>query len=197
MKSLAALLVAALASPALADPPFPWIYDVQGVGEGDVLNIRADASSTAEVIASLPPDATGVEAVAVNDNGYWLRIALPESTGWAAAGYLKPRPRDPDYAFTRALTCGGTEPFWGLRVVQDDSAVLILMGEDDATLPAHRLRPGKDHKDRFTLSLGDSSAALISVQQCSDGMSDRIYGLKINLTINKQKPLSGCCSLVP
>lgn len=197
MRSLAALLLLALSGPAAADPAFPWIYDVVGVADDDVLNIRAEPSSSAEVVGSLPPDATGIEAVTVNDNGYWLQIALPESTGWAAAGYLKPRPHDTDYAFTRALNCSGTEPFWGLKIIQDDSAVLSRMDEDDQTFTAYSLQPGRENKTRYTLSLGDTSAALISVQQCSDGMSDRIYGLKINVTINGEKPLSGCCSLVP
>ena len=189
-------LLALVSGAALAEPEFPRLYDVIGVDGDDVLNLRAAPSSDAEVIGDLPPDTTGIEAIAVSDNGFWLQVALPESMGWAAAGYMKAWPRDPDALFARSLQCGGTEPFWGLTITQGEGALLTRMELPDTELPAGKIRPAQS-AGRFFLDLGKHHAALISAESCSDGMSDRIRGLSISLAVDGSKAMNGCCSVIP
>ncbi|MGR3806139.1 COG3650 family protein [Marinibacterium profundimaris] len=199
MRRLAALLLAfgLTAGTLQADPVYPWLYDVIGVSADDVLNLRAGPSSEAEVIGALAHDATGIEVVGINDNGYWLQIALPESTAWAATGFLAPQPHDPELAFTRILDCGGTEPFWGLQITQGTGATLSRMDKADADLPAGRVRPSPSMKNQYFLDLGERHAAMLTTKLCSDGMSDRAYGLSIRLVIDETETMHGCCSLRP
>ncbi|MBB97355.1 MAG: peptide-binding protein [Rhodobacteraceae bacterium] len=194
MKALA-LLVAALAGTAAAEPAFPKLYDVVGID--DALNLRDGPSSSAEEIGTLPPDTTGIEVLDVSENGYWMQVALPEGSGWAAAGYLKPHPEDAGVLFATSMQCGGVEPFWSLDITQGDSAVFSRMESDDVTLPAGKIRKGTKQKGRYFLDLGDTHAALLVAEQCSDTMSDRPYGVSVNLVIDQSTILRGCCSLRP
>ncbi len=196
MRVLATVLCL-LAGAALADPQFPALYDVTAVAADDRLNLRAAPSADAARVGDLAADAVGVEAVEIDDTGRWLLIGQGEISGWAAARYLRPHPVDPTLHLTRRLSCGGTEPFWDLAATQGDTARLTQFGGPEQTLPAAALRPSANRTDRFFLNLGLRHAAIISVQSCSDGMSDRVYGLEINLVIDNVDVLSGCCSLLP
>ena len=186
-----------LAGAALADPMFPVLYDVSGVAADDRLNLRADPSADAARVGDLAPDAVGVEAVAIDDTGRWLLIGQGEISGWAAVRYLRPHPIDPSLHLTRRLSCGGTEPFWNLAVTQGETARLSQYGGAEAALPAAPLRPSANRTDRFFLNLGPRHSAILSAQSCSDGMSDRVFGLEINLVIDNVEVLSGCCTLLP
>ncbi|MEM8731305.1 MAG: SH3 domain-containing protein [Pseudomonadota bacterium] len=191
------LIAGALTGPSMAEPLFPKLYDVVGVASDDVLNLRAGPASSADIVGALPPDTTGVEVVAKSENDFWLQVAQPENMAWAAAGYLKVHPTDPDVLFTRKLSCGGVEPSWTLSVTQGDGAVLSRMDLDDIDLPAGLVRESPNMADRYFLDLGENHAALLAAQSCSDTMSDRIYGLSISLVVDPSKSLSGCCALVP
>lgn len=196
MRALAGLLCL-LAGAALADPRFPALYDVTGVAADDRLNLRAAPSADAPRLGDLAPDAVGVEAVNIDETGRWLRIGQGEISGWAAARYLRPHPIDPSLHMSRRLSCGGTEPFWNLAVTQGDTARLSQFGGSEDTLPAAPLRPSANRTDRFFLNLGPRHSAILLAQSCSDGMSDRVYGLEINLVIDNVEVLSGCCTLLP
>ena len=90
---------------AEADGPDFW--DVTGVGEDDVLNIRAEASASSEKVGSVPPDGRGLRNLGCTDQmsysewqkatpeereeakrNRWCKISYEEITGWVAGRFL-------------------------------------------------------------------------------------------------------------
>ena len=198
-----ASVAALVAGTAGADPAFPRIYDLAPEARADGVEIHAEPGATAAVIGHLDGNAPGVEVIAVTETGDWLQVPLAERTGWARTGQLRPRPAS-EYGkagdrllFAPNMRCSGTEPFWSLDVTQMQDARLSRMGEDDLTLPAGRIRVSAKETDRYFLDLGPVHAALLEAEICSDGMSDRLYGLQINLVVDQSDIVRGCCSLVP
>src|SRR6056297_2028202 len=89
----AAVLLLALAAPASATvEAWPALYDVAGVSEGDVLNIRAEPSASSEIIGELDPDETAVEVMEMSRDGNWGRVNTDERSGWASLAFLDRRP---------------------------------------------------------------------------------------------------------
>ena len=97
----------------------------------------------------------------------------------------------------------GTEPFWSLRQVGDQLVYetpsssramkrQAVLGEAAAQRPV-RTVVAADPKGRMT--------AVIQPAQCSDGMSDRIYGLSAVLLFEQgeqaSRMMTGCCRIAP
>ncbi len=202
MRLLSILLFSILALPTKADQidaPLPALYVVVGVASDDQLNIRAQPDGSAAVIGSLAPDTQGIEVVALSRAGRWAQVNTAESTGWVALRYLRPDVvmRSP-LGLPVGLQCFGTEPFWNMRF--SDAPVLTL--DTPETRTDHRitsLSPAPEFVDLTQTGLrfrwqGASATvtAHILPGTCSDGMSDRIYGLHY---VDDQGPRKGCCSL--
>ena len=85
---VAGLLTAPLAGPARAQD-LPATFRVSGVAGWDVLNVRAGPSAGAPVLATLRPDARGIEVLALSADGGWALVPLPEGPGWAARRFLQ------------------------------------------------------------------------------------------------------------
>ena len=68
----------------------PARFSVTGVAADDVLNVRAAPDPAAPILAELPPDATGVEVIALSDDGAWALLPRPEGQGWASTRFLAP-----------------------------------------------------------------------------------------------------------
>lgn len=195
MRALAAgLTLLLLAAPALAEEMLPGLADVSGVAADDVLNIRARPNARAAIIGSFPPDAAGIEVIEARDG--WLRIALPEASGWISARYARLRPGlwQPD-AVPPGLACHGTEPFWGLtldgntaRFTTPESATrhtgLRILSPEGAGATPHRAL------------VAEGLVAMIAPAPalCSDGMSDALFGLEVGLVVG-ERHLRGCCSI--
>ncbi|MCZ0961297.1 COG3650 family protein [Paracoccus benzoatiresistens] len=192
-------LMLALASPAAATQEYilPTLFDVAGVAADDVLNIRADPNPTAPVIGTLAPDATRIEVV--EERRGWVRVNTGEGSGWVNSRFLTYRTDVwNEGALPQGWQCFGTEPFWAF-IPQGDSVVL---GGPDT--------PNDMRKVQSVLSTGvfrDPTRAVVAEgmtlvstpQLCSDGMSDRLFGLRAELVIQGNQPrmLSGCCSIQP
>ena len=187
------------ADPAMtALPDVPALFDVSGVVPGDVLNIRTEPDASAERIGEFAADAVGVEVVEVDEATGWGRVNTGERTGWASLDFLtEAEPaRLPDVA---RFTCFGTEPFWTLDL---DAGGLSNFStpEAEALYLTGPVRPGENRPGAFGVTGGaaDSTLALaITSAQCSDGMSDRLFGLTAQLLLGGggARTLSGCCSL--
>jgi uncharacterized membrane protein len=200
-----ALLAAACllgAAPLQATPEYvlPSLFDVAGVASDDVLNIRAAPSATAAIIGSLAHDARDIEVVGTDATGRWARVNAGEHSGWAALRYL-------DYqvdvwqpgALPPTLHCLGTEPFWSFRI----SGESLLWATPD-TQESIRIRAimdtGRFRDPRRTILArngAEGMAAVIVPMACSDGMSDRAYGLDVTVIWERRQMLTGCCSIAP
>lgn len=198
------LVVASFGQTALAteDPIFPMLYHVDGVAEGGVLNIRAEPAMKAEVIGTLDAAARNVEVIEAQ--GGWGRINVHERTGWVAMRFLS-APSNPwrDNGTPKLLRCFGTEPFWHATVdlsKQQLRLVNLAEGEVVKTQDIKHVVAGR-YRTPTRAILSDDITLMVTPVQCSDGMSDYLYGLAANL-ITDQSPggprpriLNGCCSV--
>ena len=195
MRALAAALtLALLAAPAQAEDMLPGLADVSGVATDDVLNIRARPSARAAIIGSFPADAAGIEVVEASDG--WLRVALPEASGWISARYARLRPGlwQPD-AVPPGLACHGTEPFWGLTL--DGDTARFTTPETATRHEGLRILSPEGHAPAPHRALAaEGLVAMIAPAPalCSDGMSDALFGLEVGVVVGTHH-LRGCCSI--
>lgn len=191
-----ALAVGAMASAQV----LPQLFAVQDVAADDVLNIRQEPSARSDIIGGFAPDARNIEVIALNATRRWGLINHEEGTGWVSMRYLRAQGRSIDhYNMPQGLRCFGTEPFWSaisqggmLRYEALGAAPVMLEIEiaQDSGL-------GDDLRRMIQMRGPDGMAsAYIYPAQCSDGMSDRAYGLSVALMTGPSAPLLlGCCSL--
>lgn len=197
------LLWTAFASAAQAET-LPALRDVTGVSAGDVLNVRAEPTASAPVIATLAPDATSVEVV--EQRGNWGLVNAGEAAGWAYLKYLAPRADAPWYGVTSTLRCFGTEPFWSLTVAPGAGDVR----REEPGVPETRLKLGAvsgadGHASIAFGAEGQPGGDLVLTgSRCSDGMSDRQFGITVTGTLRpglsgaaEPARLQGCCSVKP
>lgn len=203
MRPLLVVLLA-LAGPAAATQEYvlPTRFDVTEIAEGDMLNVRAAPDGGAEIIGTLAPDATAVEVVAHDRTGRWGQINTAERSGWVAMRFLAYRTdvwqpgRLPE-----GLRCLGNEPFWSFAA-KEGAVVLAEPGEADRRLPLASVLdtgvPGDPRRALVAEAEGLRLTATLTPQACSDGMSDRAYGLS-TLAVREQAGgaglLAGCCTL--
>ena len=200
------LLILALtifARPALATQEYilPTLFDVVDVAEGDVLNIRSGPGTGFEVIGTLRHDATRVEVVAHDHSGRWAQVNTGERSGWASLRYLAYRTDvwEPG-AVPQGFSCFGTEPFWSI-----DTARFATPEDPDAAVETTAILDTGIFRDprRVLVATGDERRFTLSAtpQACSDGMSDRAFGLGALLVIEAEGEapaiLAGCCSIAP
>lgn len=171
-------MVLALAGPALSETSVPSLFRVTGVASNDVLNIRDQPSARSAILSAYPFDATGIEVVGYNETGRWAKVGLGERNGWVSARFLSPDGR------AAALQCFGAEPFWSLTIDSPDARY-----EDPGTrsitlnaVKAQSTLPDAAGVSAFDLDgIDHSISAIIRPRQCSDGMSDRLFGWGIDV----------------
>ena len=193
-----------LAGPgALAEPlDFPAVYRVVGVASDDVLNVRAAPKPGAAILAELDHDEARVEVLGTGPAERWARVSTREGTGYAAMRFLERRAGQDPTVLPKPLFCGGTEPFWGLNLGPRGNAALT---DPDTPRRVYRLvwsgagaaRPGEELGATFAGTKGRITAVL-QREFCTDGMSDREFGLKVDAVVSDDGEtfmLTGCCSL--
>lgn len=195
-------LTLSLASAAAAQTMLPTLYDVTGVKADDVLNIRAMPDASSSILSELQPDATGVEVIETRAG--WARVNTFERSGWVNMRYLEERPdvwKSGEIPAT--LNCLGTEPFWTLRQVGTN----IVYETPEQSRPLQRRvvvdNPARREPARSIIA-GDDKGRLTVVltpAQCTDGMSDRFFGLSATLLFEgagqPSRMENGCCRITP
>ncbi len=199
--SLLGLVATSYADEIDVGADLPALFDVAGVADPDVLNVRAEPDAAADIVGTLENDAERVEVVDLSEDSRWGLVNVAEASGYVAMRYLEPREIDagPE-GLPSKLACFGTEPFWSLSV--DEADVTLSTPESgervlslDKVLrvinvpqPNHVLFAELDEA-RYT--------AVIDRAECSDGMSDRRYGLAITFIEDSKSAWAagGCCSL--
>ncbi|MEZ5720797.1 MAG: SH3 domain-containing protein [Paracoccaceae bacterium] len=204
------VLLALLPWPTLAHEIFPALYDVAGVAADDVLNVRAAPSAEAEITGSFAPAETGIEVIALSDDGAWGRVNAGEQAGWTSMHFLARQPgqtaEDWDAGFApMTLACFGTEPFWTLSIHPGELLDYSALDFGDGTA-----QPGG-----YTAVAGSASTGkrgffgwldaepvgftgIVSTEALLDGMSDRDYGFAIDLILSDtdgDRLAAGCCRL--
>ena len=205
MRRLIATAFVLILPMAVSAQPLPALYDVTGVAADDVLNVRENPRASSDKVGELAHDATGVEVIALSDSGDWGRVNVGEGNGWARMTYLAPTPGfDPSLpAFDQPLRCGGTEPFWSLNFDAAGGVAFSELGE--TPVPLERgpsltaLNRALDLQGVLASAEGVEVVATLRRQECSDGMSDRVYGYDMGLILTDgdgTRLIQGCCSLV-
>ena len=212
MIRLLALLVALLPMPGLAQEHFPALYSATGVAADDVLNVRAEPSASAPIIGAFGPVQSSIEVIAAPTGG-WGQVNTGEASGWVSMRFLRRAPGqewEPGGTLGISpvpLECFGTEPFWSLHLSDGDLMTFTDPFDGDGAPQPGIFSPvwgsASTAKFGFTGSRDDGQAyftGILSRALCSDGMSDRLYGLSIDLV--RETPLgtrldTGCCRLAP
>lgn len=192
-------LLFALAAPAAAQN-FPALFSVHDVRPGDWLNIRAEPNARAEIVGRFDRTQTGVEVIGLSEDRRWGLVRTDEGTGWSSMRYLQAERTDSWIDGQQTLTCMGTEPFWTLHLYLPGNTAsydsladgAFSLTTDAPTLPSTR--------GPYTLGVPFTGARTGMVVMrnaiCSDGMSDRLYGLEGQVYWRGQtEGLSGCCML--
>lgn len=201
IRALAFSLALILAAPAAAQN-LPALYSVTDVAADDTLNIRSGPSVDFEIVGKLQPDATGIEVVDTNDEGDWGLIAMDEGRGWVALRYLRRAEGQPANGLPRTLNCTGTEPFWSFSLTPDRKAEFARPEKTIAFNSVLDVQ-SRNRTDRYALFADGGDVVVTSMvgrNLCSDGMSDRPYGLSIDLLVTDETTVSvysGCCSVSP
>ena len=200
MRSLIIALGLLLPTLATADPGY---FRVTGVAADDTLNVRSGPSASATDIGDLPANATAIEIAGTDPSGRWGQIVWEEGDGWVSMRFLTPDsvPRITGTALPAGLMCSGTEPFWSMRLSQDDAVYSNIEG---AIYPMSiRGAQVAEGRPNFPVHIGYAGAGasgnvVIAPESCSDGMSDRDYPWRIELLLGTEggrRFQLGCCQL--
>lgn len=182
----------------------PTLFDVTDVAADDMLNIRARPSARSEIIGALAPDARKIEVIAHDASGRWAQVNTDERSGWVALRHLAYRTDvwEPG-ELPGTLRCMGTEPFWSLAF-KPNAAVFSAPARPVSAMALQAiLDAGVFRSPRRAIVAGNAARSLTAVITpaiCSDGMSDRVYGLDATVVIEDAegpRMLTGCCSIAP
>lgn len=177
-----------------AEPLLPALASVHDVRTDDVLNIREERSARSAAVGSFAPDTDNIEIVALS-NG-WAQVNSGERTGWVNTRYLTIQ--DDVWmpaTLPEGLECSGTEPFWTVSFAGSKAT----LSTPDA--PQRSFGPISVNGDTgvardVTAGHGPAFQAHITGAACSDGMSDRAFGLAASVTLDGgARQLSGCCRI--
>lgn len=183
---------------AMAQDFVPRLYDVTGVEAGDVLNVRAAPSASADIVDTLAPDRRRVEVIGLDDTAKWGRIGRPEGEGWVSLAFLERRYLG-EAGMAEGMRCLGTEPFWSLAF-SNGTARWSTPGEEQAfPVASDRSVPSSEAHVYGWASTGEMPwSGVIVAAACSDGMSDRPWGWATGIVRRSGgavELLSGCCTL--
>ena len=179
---------------------FPALFRVTGVASDDVLNIRAEPNARAAIIGRFAPDARGIEVIGLAPNGGWGLVNAGEQTGWSSMRYLTRERADSWREGRQALRCFGTEPFWNMPIfLPSHRAEFHSLGDGGFELVTEAgALPSTAYPPTLAIPFSGSrdGMAVVRTAVCSDGMSDRLYGLETQIYWRGDtEGLSGCCTL--
>ncbi len=168
-------------------------YEVTGVAINDVLNLREEPDAGAALVGALSPVASGIEVERRTEQ--WAFVRFGQQAGWASLRYLQPARSYEGETPPSPLDCAGTEPFWSFEITGERATFRTPEGSADVAAIA-AVEAGRNSTLVWLVLLADSpiSSAIIEAgQACSDGMSDEIYPLRINVESRDGTLFSGCC----
>jgi uncharacterized membrane protein len=100
------------------------------------------------------------------------------------------------------LYCSGTEPFWNVQIGPAQNLQFDLMGEPSRALAQENHLGAAGRSDKYAAVWGSSDSRIVGVMtrtSCSDGMSDREFGIAVDFllfgAVGSGSMVSGCCAL--
>jgi uncharacterized membrane protein len=196
-----AVMALALWPGILAAESFPALYDVTGVASDDVLNVRTGPAASNPIIGALSYHATGVEVIRLSDAGTWGLVNAEDRTGWVSMRFLRRQVGQEGWDFPARASCFGTEPFWDVKLRRGNPVEFTRAGDPTEFYAFRSDSQSVNRLDRHSFLADRAGTAMIGVlsrQYCNDGMSDREYGLSLELLIWRGAGFdhaSGCCTL--
>ena len=181
---------------------YPALYRVTGVAATDVLNVRSGPGTEHQIIGSFAPGQAGIEVVGTTQDRRWGRVIIGETSGWASMRFLARTGPDWNAGLPAPLYCFGTEPFWSYERLIGGGNFDSVTGsgpEPFAELWSGTASGRGTQSFGMALDSGTSTmSAFIRRGICSDGMSDRDYGLIaqfLRRSPSGTELLDGCCRL--
>ena len=179
-------------------------YKVTGVAPSDRLNVREDPSADkVKFLGTIPWNAKGILGTGTTvlvGKARWRQIRYGKIRGWVNGRFLKAVPGRSDISALQILDCGGTEPFWSLKI-RGGRAAYNMMGGSKVAYKVAASRRARNHTNITALTLKRAgrreadTAVLIRTDRCSDGMSDMDFPFEMFLVPLGGYPVQGCCSL--
>ncbi len=200
---LVLLMATSQTSPAIAQEQtlLPAYYSVTHVAVNDVLNVREGPGASFPVISTFQPNSRDIEVVGLSDDQKWALVAMPENHGWVSLRFLNRQAGQNSTDLPRPISCFGTEPFWNLQL-DKAGAKFGQFGTEQQSLETkwHDKAAGMGPYTYGALLQGRDVEihAVIERTICSDGMSDRLYGLSISAFytgVLETELYTGCCVL--
>ncbi|GGL55678.1 hypothetical protein GCM10011392_07580 [Wenxinia marina] len=132
----------------------------------------------------------------------WGLVNVEERAGWVSMRYMARQAGQWAGNLRPLASCYGTEPFWILDLMPEGSSLRWSTPEGELAGTIEERLPPANRVDveALTFSLGDGSegTGIVTARTCSDGMSDREFGLRLDLVLRgrgEDRLLSGCCTL--
>lgn len=183
----------------------PATFTVTGVSADDKLWVRNAPHATAGRLGSLSPNA--VVYVDGRASGQWGQITLNGQIGYIHMSYLTRAVghgggplgvSSTGNGFPLGLSCRGTEPFWTLDIDEDRSVhYTSLINGNDPVRHLAIATPAPNGSYPFAFAAHPLAGAL-TLEACSDGMSDTVYSMSILLNRPSESggmsTLYGCCN---
>lgn len=189
------IILLGFAAYAVDAQTLPDRYSVSGVAADDVLNIRELPSGSSEKVGELGPYLFNVEVLRTMDG--WGHIGADERSGWVSMNFLVPNPV-PAGELLRPMSCFGTEPFWDISFYPR-GAEYNFIGE--GRRPLTILRESVASNGYIVEAQEDPTLTrtlIINALPCSDGMSDRQFGMSMAMftdTPDGNSVRTGCCTM--
>ncbi len=196
-----AILCFVLFAPAIAQAEFrqfPIVYEVVGVAENDVLNVRAKPNANAYDLGDLSPGQQA-EVTAFDETGNWARVLWHGEDGWVATRFLQEVMQygDDFSGMPVNLSCSGTEPFWYAEIAPDDIFSFAEMGNEPMALQIETSTMSRNSLRANYAFITPRFTGFVRRAECNNGMSDATYGWALDLLeIGKEALWSGCCSTI-
>lgn len=176
---------------------FPIIYEVEGVSEGDMLNVREEPNPNAFILGDLL-EGQQAEVTAFDESGRWARVLWQGEDGWVARQYLSEVEQfgDDFSGMPVNLYCSGNEPFWSAEITPNNQLNFAKPESPTATMPIENSAMSRNNLRSNYVFKTPRFTGFIRRAECSDGMSDMTYGWALDLLTNNEEEaelLSGCC----
>jgi uncharacterized membrane protein len=197
-------VVAFIWAGAVTAQELPALYDVSGVRSDDLLNIRMAPDSASDIIGTLAHTAFDIEVVARDASGSWGLVNAGEMAGWVSMYYMSISAAQPWWEMTQPIYCFGTEPFWDVKLTPRAWSTFNYFTDAIGPMTPIWESGAWGSPRRMILNHhipNGEITSYIEAEACNDGMSDRAFGLSLQMFIQSddgaipQNQMRGCCSL--